>query len=158
MSQQRLSASGWPAVPVVQRTTNNDGSNDDTGGSGGSGGGGSGGSAEFGGWFDNVANYDGVVDETGQSEVTVKGGAEGNGGGYAFDPAAIAVGADTTVVWGWTGGGGMHNVVAEDGSFESEMTDEAGHTFSHTFDAPGTFKYKCVHHESMGMKGAVVVE
>lgn len=115
-------------------------------------------SSEFGGWFDNVSNFDGVVDKTGESEVTVKVGAEGNSGGFAFDPAAIAVDAGTTVVWEWTGNGGMHNVVDDDGSFESEMTDEAGRTFSHTFDTAGTFKYKCAPHESMGMKGAVVVE
>lgn len=115
-------------------------------------------STEFGGWFDNVANFDGVVDKTGQSEVTIMVGAEGNGGGFAFDPAAITVDPGTTVVWEWTGKGSTHNVADDDGSFESEMTDEAGHTFSHTFDVAGTFKYKCVPHESMGMKGAVVVE
>jgi len=124
---------------------------------GGSGAGESGG-ADFGGWFDNVGNFDGVTDKTGQSEVTVEVGAQGNGGGYAFAPPAISVDAGTTVVWEWTGEGGMHNVAEEDGDFESEMKQEAGHTFSHTFDSAGTFKYKCVPHEAMGMKGAVVVK
>lgn len=142
--------------------TDDGGSNGDTGGSGDDGGtggsGGSGDSSDFGGWFDNVGNFDGVVDKTGQSEVTVMVGAEGNGGGYAFDPAAITVDTGTTVTWEWTGDGGSHNVAAEDGSFESKLVGEAGHTFSHTFDSTGTFKYKCVPHEAMGMKGAVVVE
>ncbi|SDM94650.1 halocyanin domain-containing protein [Halogranum gelatinilyticum] len=111
----------------------------------------------FDGWFDNVDNFDGVVDETGQSEVTVTVGAEGNNGAFAFDPPAIRVDPGTTVVWEWTGGGGSHNVVAEDGSFESELVGESGHTFSHTFESEGTTKYACVPHKPMGMKGAVVV-
>lgn len=143
--------------------SNGSGSNDgsgsgDSGGSGGSDGGDGGGSTDFGGWFENVSNFDGVVDKTGTSEVTVMVGAEGNGGGYAFDPAAIKVDTGTTVVWEWTGDGGSHNVVAEDGSFESDLVGEAGHTFSHAFNSAGTFTYKCVPHEAMGMKGAVVVE
>ncbi|MFW5949042.1 MAG: plastocyanin/azurin family copper-binding protein [Halolamina sp.] len=44
------------------------------------------------------------------------------------------------------------------GSFASELTDEAGHTFSHTVDGAGTTKYSCTPHEVMGMKGEVVVE
>ena len=116
------------------------------------------GSAEFDGWFDDVGNYDGVVDETGSSEVTVTVGAQGNGGGFAFSPAAVRIDAGTTVVWEWTGDGGSHNVVAEDGSFESEQTDEAGHTFEYEFGDSGTYKYACVPHKAMGMKGAVVVE
>ncbi|RDI70076.1 halocyanin domain-containing protein [Halopelagius longus] len=108
-------------------------------------------------WFSNTSNYDGVVDETGNSEVTVTVGAEANGGGYGFGPAAIRVDPGTTVVWEWSGAGGSHNVVAEDGSFESEMTDEKGHTFEQTFDGEGVVKYACAPHKAMGMKGAVVV-
>ena len=116
------------------------------------------GSEDFGGWFDDVENYDGVVDETGASEVTVNVGAQGNGGNFAFDPAAIRIDSGTTVVWEWTGQGSFHDVVAEDGSFESEQTDEEGHTFEHTFEESGTYEYACTPHKAMGMKGAVVVE
>ncbi|SFG87807.1 halocyanin domain-containing protein [Halopelagius inordinatus] len=108
-------------------------------------------------WFSNTDNFDGVVDETGASEVTVSVGSEANGGGFGFGPAAINVDPGTTVVWEWTGNGGSHNVVAEDGSFESEMTGESGHTFSHTFESEGVVTYACVPHKAMGMKGAVVV-
>src|SRR6056297_723080 len=48
-------------------------------------------SMSFDGWFDNVSNYDSVVDETGSSEVTVKVGTEGNNGAFAFGPAAVKV-------------------------------------------------------------------
>ncbi|SFG83813.1 halocyanin domain-containing protein [Halopelagius inordinatus] len=117
-----------------------------------------GGEASFDGWFDDVSNYDGVVDETGTSDVTVTVGASGNNGNYAFAPAAVRVDSGTTVVWEWTGEGGSHNVAADDGSFESEMVGESGHTFEHTFEEAGTYKYICTPHKAMGMKGAVVVE
>ncbi|WP_435129872.1 halocyanin domain-containing protein [Halobaculum sp. D14] len=117
-----------------------------------------GGTKGFGGWFDNVGNYDGVVDETGSDSVTVTVGAEGNGGAYAFAPAAVAVSPGTTVVWKWTGKGSMHNVVDVDGGFESDLLNEQGATFEHTFDATGTYKYYCEPHKAMGMKGAVVVK
>ena len=113
---------------------------------------------DFGGWFDNVGNYDGVVDETGSDEVTVSVGAEANGGAFGFDPAAVEVSPGTTVVWEWTGSGGSHNVVAEDGTFESELTKESGHTFEYTFEEPGTYDYYCIPHKSVGMVGRIVVE
>jgi halocyanin-like protein len=136
-----------------------------SGPSDGAGGGGSTGDGDgsstppsFDGWMANVGNYDGVVDETGRSEVTVRVGADGNGGAFAFEPAAVAVSPGTTVIWEWTGNGGVHNVVAADGGFESESTSEAGATFEHAFEDPGTYAYACRPHEVLGMKGVVVVE
>lgn len=118
----------------------------------------SGDSSDFDGWFDNVSNYDGVIDETGADEVTVAVGAAGNGGGLAFEPAAVRIDSGATVVWEWTGDGGTHNVVAEDGSFGSDISGEAGHTFERAFEESGAYRYACEPHERMGMKGAVVVE
>jgi len=115
-------------------------------------------SVDFGGWFDGVANFDGAVDKTGADRVEVTVGAKGNDGNFAFAPAAVTVSAGTTVVWTWNGKGGMHNVAADDGSFESEMLSSAGATFEYTFEQTGIFKYVCEPHEAMGMKGAVVVE
>jgi len=132
-------------------------SGSDSGSGGGSDSGSGGGSTDFGGWFDDVSNFDGVVDETGSDEVTVSVGSQGNGGNYGFSPAAVRVSTGTSVVWEWTGQGSFHNVVAEDGSFESEQTQEEGFTFEHTFEETGTYEYVCVPHEAMGMKGAVVV-
>ncbi|SEO44674.1 halocyanin domain-containing protein [Halogranum amylolyticum] len=123
--------------------------------SGGSGDSGS--SSEYDGWFDNVSNYDGTVDRTGQDEVTVKVGTQANGGGNGFGPAAVEVTAGTTVVWKWTGAGGTHNVVAEDGSFQSDYATKQGATFEHTFAETGTYTYYCKPHLGMGMKGAVRV-
>lgn len=114
--------------------------------------------SEFDGWLSETDNFDDVVDRTGQDSVTVGVGSEANGGNFGFDSAAVSVSAGTEVVWEWTGKGSVHNVAADDGSFESEMTDEEGHTFSQTFDSTGTVKYLCTPHESVGMKGVVVVE
>ena len=108
-------------------------------------------------WFDGVENYEGVIDQTGQSEVRVQVGTEANGGPFGFDPAAIRVDPGTTVVWEWTGEGGVHNVAEVDGDFESELIDEEGATFEHTFETDGVSRYVCAPHEAMGMKGAVVV-
>ena len=114
---------------------------------------------DFGSFFEETENFDGVVDETGQSEVTVAVGAPDVAGGpLAFEPAAIRIDPGTTVRWEWTGEGGPHNVVAEDDSFDSgEPVQTAETTFDHTFDSEGVTRYVCEPHETAGMKGAVVV-
>ena len=114
--------------------------------------------AQYDGWLDDVPNYDGTHDYTGQDEVTVTVGA---GNGLVFGPAAILIDPGTTVVWEWSGEGGAHNVVANDETFDSgETVNEAGHTFEHTFEDVSegdTFNYLCVPHEAVGMKGAVAI-
>jgi len=110
-------------------------------------------------YLEGVGNFDGtVVDETGSGNVEVTVGAEGNGGAFAFAPAAVRIDAGTDVNWSWTGEGGQHNVVHEDGGFESQLTDESGNDFQNTFENAGTFLYYCEPHKSLGMKGAVIVE
>ncbi|WP_248897328.1 halocyanin domain-containing protein [Haloplanus halobius] len=111
----------------------------------------------FDGWMSDVGNYSEVTDATGQDEVTVMVGAEGNGGAFAFDPPAVQVDPGTTVVWEWTGEGGQHNVVDDGGDFESDLTGEAGFTVEQTFEEEGVTKYYCSPHQAMGMKGVVVV-
>jgi halocyanin-like protein len=121
------------------------------------GGGGSGGGGEddsYGDWFDGVDNFDGEVDRTGQDETGVMVGVDD---GLAYGPPAIIVTPGTTVVWEWTGKGGGHNVVADDGTFGSELTKEAGHTFEQTFADPGLFRYFCTPHRDLGMRGGVRV-
>ena len=112
--------------------------------------------ATFDGWFDDVSNYDGVTDATGESNVTVAVGAGSDG--LRFDPAAVRVDAGTTVTWEWTGDGGSHNVITDGGEFQSDYYSEAGATFEYAFDGAGTYKYYCNPHKTMGMKGAVVVD
>ena len=114
--------------------------------------------AQYDGWLDDVPNYDGTHDYTGQDEVTVTVGA---GNGLVFGPAAVLIDPGTTVVWEWSGEGGAHNVVANDETFDSgETVNEAGYTFEHTFEDVSegdTFNYLCVPHEAVGMKGAIAI-
>ncbi len=112
----------------------------------------------YGDWFENVSNFEGTVDRTGRDSVQVAVGAEGNGGGFAFSPAAVAVSTGTVVEWVWTGKGGEHNVVAEDGSFDSEFASSQGFTYDRTFTRNGVHRYYCKPHLSLGMKGAITVE
>lgn len=116
-------------------------------------------SAQYGDWLADVPNYDGTHDYRGRDEVTVAVGAGENG--LVFGPAAILVDPGTTVVWEWTGAGGAHNVVADDGTFDSgETVGEAGHTFEYTFadaTAGDVFAYLCTPHQAVGMKGVVAV-
>ena len=115
---------------------------------------------DYGGWFSNVGNFDGTtVDRRGEDSIEITVGAEGNGGAFAFGPPAVMVNPGTEVVWRWNGKGGVHNVISEgDGPLDSgDPVDAAGTEYAHTFEETGTFKYYCVPHESLGMKGAVVV-
>jgi halocyanin-like protein len=114
-------------------------------------------SDRYGDWFRNTDNFDGTVDRTGQDEVSVAVGASGNNGNLAFDPPAVRVSPGTTIVWDWTGDGGLHNVVEQQGAFESELRNSDEYTYERTFEEPGTVLYVCSPHRSQGMRGAVVV-
>lgn len=110
------------------------------------------------GWFDGVSNYKRTVEKRGESDVTLEVGVQGDLGYYKFGPPAVAVSPDTTITWEWTGKGGTHNVVSLNDLFDSGApVDGAGHTFTHSFDAPGIYYYLCEPHESLGMKGAIFV-
>jgi halocyanin-like protein len=111
----------------------------------------------FDGYLSDVGNYDGVVDQTDADTVAISVGADGNGSGLAFAPAAVRVSTGTRVVWEWTGKGGDHNVVHEGDAFASELVSTAGHSFTHTFDEAGEYKYVCTPHAYLNMKGVVVV-
>lgn len=106
-------------------------------------------------WLSNTDGAGEIVDRTGRSTVEITVGADGNGGAFGFGPPVVRVDPGTTVVWTWSGDGGSHNVVADDGRFESPMQSQG--TFEHAFADPGVTAYYCAPHEAMGMKGAVVV-
>jgi len=109
-------------------------------------------------YLSGAQNYDGeAADETGTDSPTVNVGA---GNGLAFGPAAVRVSSGTTVTWEWTGEGGGHNVVHQDGEFSSgdEFVSEEGHTYEYTFEESGNYLYYCEPHQASGMKGAVIVE
>jgi plastocyanin len=72
---------------------------------------------------------------------------------FSFTPATAAVPVGTTVTW--TNHDDVpHNVVSPEQKFKSPVLD-TDETFSHTFDAAGTYKYYCSIHPRM--TGQVVV-
>lgn len=84
--------------------------------------------------------------------------------GFTFEPQDLNVNVGDTVTWVWAGGG-THNVVSDDGAFQSPLTG-APNTFSVTFD--GTFLasnpvvgdlygYHCTPHRAFGMVGSIQV-
>lgn len=106
-------------------------------------------------WLSNTGNYESIRDLTGRTSVQVEVGAQGNAGRNAFAPAAIRITQGTTVTWTWVDG--HHNVVAEGDEFSSGSAEEDA-TFEYVFESLGTYLYLCTPHESIGMKGAVIVE
>jgi len=115
---------------------------------------------DWGGWLDGVDG--GFEDARGNDEVTVDVGASGNGGNLAFAPAGLWVDPGTTVKWEWTGEGGGHNVIDEEGPADLDSgaaVSEAGVNYQFTFeeDHAGITKYFCQPHKGLGMLGAVAV-
>jgi halocyanin-like protein len=99
-----------------------------------------------------------TVDARGQDSVTVDVGAGSDG--YAFDPATVWVSPGTTITWEWTGEGGSHNVVTNDGpaALDSGSAQESGtYEYDFTEEDAGVTTYKCNPHETEGMKGGVAV-
>jgi plastocyanin len=68
-----------------------------------------------------------------------------------FQPANPTVPAGKPVVWDWKDRFVSHNVVGD--GFQSK-TQRRG-TYTHTFDKPGTYSFRCTLHQ--GMTGTVTV-
>ncbi|MFB6104164.1 MAG: halocyanin domain-containing protein [Halobacteriaceae archaeon] len=123
--------------------------------------------ADYGGWFTAARsggatqNYGGSpTDRTGTDATTVSVGAEGNGGPYAFDPAAIRVDPGTTVTFEWVSDNHTLHVQSQpDGANWSghSAIENSGYSTAHTFETPGVYKYYCNPHLPLGMKGVVEV-
>ncbi len=110
-------------------------------------------------YLSETSNFDGnMEDETDAERTPVDVGAEGNGGNFAFEPPALQVTTETTVAWEWTGRGNEHNVVEESEYFSSgEPVSGSDKAFELGIQESGTYFYYCRPHESLGMRGALVV-
>jgi len=153
-------ATGVAAAQEGNESSGGEGDGDGGGEGEGDGDSGGGGPPEYGSWFEDVSNFsEETADATGQESATVEVGVEANGGGFGFGPPAIHVDNGGTVQFEWTGEGGAHNVVSDgDGPLDSgNPVDTSGVEYEHTFEEDGIYKYYCAPHESLGMKGAVVV-
>lgn len=83
---------------------------------------------------------------------------------FRFDPETASIPEGGTVRWIWKSGG--HNVKPDKIPSDSDWsgteggnskTFSAGHTYTFTFDVPGTYDYFCVPHKSVGMRGTIEV-
>lgn len=81
-----------------------------------------------------------------------------------YSPSTITIDAGDTVRWVWAGNG-RHSVTAVGGGFDSHSACTAlvtatcggtGEVFTHRFDTPGSYAYRCRVHGA-AMSGTVVV-
>ena len=68
-----------------------------------------------------------------------------------FVPQDITVPVGTRVAW--VNDGGRHQIVADDGSFQSQQLTAAQQKFVYQFRRPGVFPYHCFFHGGAGGKG-----
>ena len=113
------------------------------------------------------------------------GGGGGGGDGdntvdmsdIAFSPKKLRVPAGTTVTWAngkighsvtayeekipdeaaYFASGGFDGEAAARKAYPSKGNIPPGESYQHTFEAPGTYEYFCIPHESAGMVGTVEV-
>jgi plastocyanin len=95
------------------------------------------------------------------------GGTGGTGGGggttgnsvrvvdNSFDPSSLTVPVGTTVTWTFSGSYSSHNVTFDNGSGASG--DMMTGTYMRTFNAAGSYPYKCTIHGA-AMTGTVIVQ
>ena len=81
----------------------------------------------------------------------------------SFSPSTLTVAAGTTVTWTWASTAVDHNVTPDDGATPatSGAPTNGPHSYTFTFNAPGTYHYHCQVHGAAGgagMSGTVVVQ
>ncbi|HEY1788000.1 MAG TPA: plastocyanin/azurin family copper-binding protein [Verrucomicrobiae bacterium] len=92
----------------------------------------------------------------------------GFGGALRFSPTNVLISAGDSVIWQWANTtphsttSGTNGVPGDDngvpsGLWDSTVVSGAGHLFTNTFAAAGTFSYYCTLHHGSGMTGEVVV-
>ena len=80
----------------------------------------------------------------------------------SFDPPSVTIALGTTVEW-MNAGMVTHTATSGQSSSSADLGKEFDHqlapgqTFSHTFQVAGEFPYFCRLHESLGMKGTIIV-
>lgn len=110
-------------------------------------------------YLSETSNFAGnMEDETDADRTLVAVGAEGNDGHFAFEPPAVQVTTETTIEWDWTGSGNEHNIVERSDYFSSgSPVSGPDKSFEISIQESGTYLYYCRPHESVGMRGAIVV-
>ncbi|HVF05013.1 MAG TPA: plastocyanin/azurin family copper-binding protein [Frankiaceae bacterium] len=90
------------------------------------------------------------------ADQTVQAGSPAN----RFAPASVTINVGDTVTWEYAGGSD-HTVTSSTANWEKDDTvgppNVLSLSTSYMFDAPGTYRYICKTHNSVGMRGTVVV-
>ncbi|MDX2112787.1 MAG: copper-binding protein [Alphaproteobacteria bacterium] len=95
-------------------------------------------------------------------EYTIKEVTDANSGKVYFSPDKLTVQPGDTVTFE-NAQDDMHNVMfvnqpkQVDEMIMSPMMEKKGDKFSYTFTVPGTYQFHCHPHESLGMKGTIIV-
>lgn len=109
-------------------------------------------------WEKGAPREENVISKTGTERPVISVGAGPEN--RWFKPQAINITAGTTVVWSWTGKGGLHNVVGSGAvpefSFDSGQPQETGQ-FKQTFFRRGIRSYYSEPDEEHEMRGAIGV-
>lgn len=87
--------------------------------------------------------------------VAQAGGGTVKASNYKFAPKALTITHGSKVTWNWVNG--SHTVTFVKGSFNKPL-NSAHKSVSRTFNTPGTYKYYCTFHRSLGMTGKIVVQ
>lgn len=126
----------------------------------------------YGGWMADIDGYTEPLNRWSQDEVVVRVGACGgkwdqrqnldeHAAGIRFDPMALRINPGTTIIWGWTGAGGAHEIETHDGTreFKSDQMSRWGEEFRMGFtrEHVGVTKYQCNIHGDLGMRGVIQV-
>ena len=110
-------------------------------------------------WVARAPNFTGdVVDRTDTDTAIVTVGAPDTNNQFVFTPPVLKAATGATVEWQWAGSG-PHTVTFEEHDIGTDgVVSTSGTQFTHTFEEPGTYRYRCGPHETIGMRGAIIVE
>jgi plastocyanin len=74
---------------------------------------------------------------------------------YKFAPKALTITKGSKVTWKWVNG--SHTVTFVQGTFNKAL-NKTHPSVARTFNRPGTYRYYCSFHKSLGMTGKIVVQ
>jgi len=74
----------------------------------------------------------------------------------SFSPGTITIQANTTITW--RNNDGVTHTSTSDSTGWNTGDIAPGASATTTFNTPGTFRYHCTYHRSMGMVGTVIVQ
>ena len=110
-------------------------------------------------WVARAPNFTGtVVDHTNVDTTTVRVGAPDSKNQFVFSPPVMKISTGTTIEWQWAADS-PHTVAFESHDIgTNNVISTSGVQFTHTFEQSGTYRYRCGPHETLGMRGAIIVE